>query len=170
RRGYAPCLECEDCGHVSKCVNCSVSLTYHQFRNALICHYCGYRESIPTKCPSCSGTALLSQGPGTEKLEEEVKLHFPDISTERMDLDSTRSRQGYERIIDHFALGKSRILIGTQMVTKGLDFDHVGLVGVFDTDRMMHFPDFRSRERAFQVITQVSGRSGRREKKGQVII
>ena len=170
RRGYAPCLECADCGHVSKCVNCSVSLTYHQFHNALICHYCGYREHIPSKCPSCSGTALLSQGPGTEKLEEEVRLNFPDIATERMDLDTTRSRQGYERILDHFAIGRSRILIGTQMVTKGLDFDHVGLVGVFDTDRMMHFPDFRSRERAFQVITQVSGRSGRREKKGQVII
>jgi len=170
RRGYAPCLECADCGHVSKCVNCSVSLTYHQFRNALICHYCGYREPIPSKCPGCSGTALLSQGPGTEKLEEEVRLHFPDIATERMDLDTTRSRQGYERIIDHFALGRSRILVGTQMVTKGLDFDRVGLVGVFDADRLMHFPDFRSQERAFQVITQVSGRSGRRDKKGQVIV
>ena len=170
RRGYAPCLECDDCGHVSKCVNCSVSLTYHQFRNALVCHYCGYKEPIPARCPGCSSTALVAQGPGTEKLEEEVRLHFPEIAVERMDLDTTRSRKGYERIIDQFAGGRTSILIGTQMVTKGLDFDRVGLVGVFDTDRMMHFPDFRSYERAFQIITQVSGRSGRREKKGLVII
>jgi len=170
RRGYAPCLECDDCGHVSKCVNCSVSLTYHQFRNALVCHYCGYKEPIPARCPGCSGTALVAHGPGTEKLEEEVRLQFPEIAVERMDLDTTRSRKGYERIIEQFASGRTRILIGTQMITKGLDFDRVGLVGVFDTDRMMHFPDFRSYERAFQVITQVSGRSGRREKKGLVII
>ncbi len=170
RRGYSPMIQCEDCGWVPKCINCAVSLTYHQYRHAMICHYCGYREEMPTQCPTCSSKRLQTLGYGTEKLEEELKLHFPDARTQRMDLDTTRTKSGYENIIEGFESGETDILVGTQMVTKGLDFDNVSLVGVFDADRMMHFPDFRSYERAFQLITQVSGRSGRREKKGKVII
>ena len=170
RRGYSPMIQCEDCGWVPKCINCAVSLTYHQYRHAMICHYCGYREEMPTQCPTCSSKRLQTLGYGTEKLEEELKLHFPESHIQRMDLDTTRTKSGYENIIEGFESGDTDILVGTQMVTKGLDFDKVNLVGVFDADRMMHFPDFRSYERAFQLITQVSGRSGRREKKGKVII
>lgn len=170
RRGYSPMVQCEDCNWIPKCINCSVSLTYHQYRHAMICHYCGYREELPKQCPTCSSKRILTLGYGTEKLEEELKLHFPDAKIQRMDLDTTRSRSGYENIIEGFESGETNILVGTQMVTKGLDFDRVSLVGVFDTDRMMHFPDFRSYERAFQLITQVSGRAGRRAKKGKVVL
>jgi len=170
RRGYSPMVQCEDCNWIPKCINCSVSLTYHQYRHAMICHYCGYREDLPSQCPTCSSKRILTLGYGTEKLEEELKLHFPEAKIQRMDLDTTRSRSGYETIIEGFESGETNILVGTQMVTKGLDFDRVSLVGVFDTDRMMHFPDFRSYERAFQLITQVSGRAGRREKKGKVVL
>ncbi len=170
RRGYSPMIQCEDCGWVPKCINCAVSLTYHQYRHAMICHYCGYREEMPKQCPECSSKRIQTLGYGTEKLEEELKLHFPDSTIQRMDLDTTRTKSGYENIIEGFESGSTDILVGTQMVTKGLDFDKVSLVGVFDADRMMHFPDFRSYERAFQLITQVSGRSGRRDKKGKVII
>jgi primosomal protein N' (replication factor Y) len=170
RRGYSPLVQCEDCSWVPRCINCSVSLTYHQSRHALICHYCGYREELPRECPTCSSRRILTMGYGTEKLEEEIKLHFPDARVMRMDLDTTRTRSGYETILESFQSGETDILVGTQMVTKGLDFNKVTLVGVFDADRMMHFPDFRSYERAFQLITQVSGRAGRREKKGTVVI
>jgi primosomal protein N' (replication factor Y) (superfamily II helicase) len=170
RRGYSPMVNCEDCGWVPKCVNCAVSLTYHQFRHALVCHYCGYKESLPHHCPTCTSTRIQTVGYGTEKLEEELNLYFPDASVQRMDLDTTRSKTGYETIIEQFEKGLTNILVGTQMVTKGLDFDHVSLVGVFNADRMMHFPDFRSYERAYQLITQVSGRAGRRDKPGKVII
>lgn len=170
RRGYSPMVNCEDCGWVPKCVNCAVSLTYHQFRHALVCHYCGYKESLPHQCPTCSSTRIKTVGYGTEKLEEELKLHFPEANIQRMDLDTTRSKTGYDTIIDQFEKGETNILVGTQMVTKGLDFDHVSLVGVFNADRMMHFPDFRSYERAYQLITQVSGRAGRRNKPGKVVI
>jgi primosomal protein N' (replication factor Y) len=170
RRGYSPMVECQDCGWVPKCINCSVSLTYHQYRHSMICHYCGYKEDLPKQCPTCSSTRIQTLGYGTEKLEEELKIHFPEARIQRMDLDTTRTKSGYENIIKNFESGETDILVGTQMVTKGLDFDNVNLVGVFDADRMMHFPDFRSYERAFQLITQVSGRSGRREKKGKVVI
>ncbi len=170
RRGYSPMVQCEDCNWIPKCINCSVSLTYHQYRHAMICHYCGYREELPKQCPTCSSKRILTLGYGTEKLEEELKLHFPETTIQRMDLDTTRSRSGYENILEGFESGKTNILVGTQMVTKGLDFDRVSLVGVFDTDRMMHFPDFRSYERAFQLITQVSGRAGRRATKGKVVL
>jgi primosomal protein N' (replication factor Y) len=170
RRGYSPVLECEDCGWVPKCINCAVSLTYHQYKHAVICHYCGYRETVPSQCPSCSSKRLLTPGYGTEKLEEELKLHFPQAHIQRMDLDTTRSKTGYETIISQFEEGQTDILVGTQMVTKGLDFDRVSLVGVFNADRMMHFPDFRSFERSFQLLTQVSGRAGRRNKPGKVVI
>ena len=170
RRGYSPVLTCEDCSHVPKCVNCDVSLTYHQFRHSLVCHYCGYRESVPHECASCSSTRLKSVGYGTEKLEEELKFHFPSAHVQRMDLDTTRTKSGYETIIDQFEKGETNILVGTQMVTKGLDFDDVTLVGIFNADRMIHFPDFRSYERAYQLITQVSGRAGRKDKQGSVVI
>lgn len=170
RRGYSPLVQCEDCQWVPKCINCSVSLTYHQYRHALVCHYCGYREALPNQCPTCSSKRILTLGYGTEKLEEELKFHFPNAHVQRMDLDTTRSRTGYESIIQAFETGETHILVGTQMVTKGLDFDRVSVVGVFDADRMMHFPDFRSYERAFQLIMQVSGRAGRREKRGKVVL
>jgi primosomal protein N' (replication factor Y) len=170
RRGYSPSVNCEDCGWVPKCINCAVSLTYHQFRNAMICHYCGYKENLPHHCPKCTSARIKTVGYGTEKLEEELKLQFPSANVQRMDLDTTRSRAGYETIIDQFEKGETNILVGTQMVTKGLDFDHVSLVGIFNADRMIHFPDFRSYERAYQLITQVSGRAGRRDKPGSVII
>jgi len=170
RRGYSPMIQCQDCAWVPKCINCAVSLTYHQYRQAMVCHYCGYHEDLPKQCPTCSSKRIQTLGYGTEKLEEELKLFFPDSKVQRMDLDTTRSKSGYENIIEGFETGDTDILVGTQMVTKGLDFDQVSLVGVFDADRMMHFPDFRSHERAFQLTTQVSGRSGRRAKKGRVII
>lgn len=170
RRGYSPMMSCEDCGWIPKCVNCAVSLTYHQFRHALVCHYCGYKENVPHHCPSCTSTRLKTVGSGTEKLEEELNLYFPDAKIQRMDLDTTRSKTGYETILAGFENGETDILVGTQMVTKGLDFDRVSLVGVLSADRMMHFPDFRSYERAYQLITQVSGRAGRRERPGQVVI
>jgi primosomal protein N' (replication factor Y) (superfamily II helicase) len=170
RRGYSPVMTCEDCGWVPRCVNCAVSLTYHQYRHSLVCHYCGYRESPPNQCVSCSSTRLKTVGYGTEKLEEELKIYFHEAQVQRMDLDTTRSKTGYETIIDQFEKGETNILVGTQMVTKGLDFDRVSLVGIFNADRMIHFPDFRSYERAFQLITQVSGRAGRRERPGTVII
>lgn len=170
RRGYSPMMSCEDCGWVPKCVNCAVSLTYHQYRHALVCHYCGYKESVPHNCPTCTSTHIKTVGYGTEKLEEELNVYFPEAKTQRMDLDTTRSKTGYDSIIEQFEKGETDILVGTQMVTKGLDFDKVSLVGVFNADRMMHFPDFRSYERAYQLITQVSGRAGRREKQGKVII
>jgi len=170
RRGHSPLIQCEDCNWVPKCINCAVSLTYHQYRHAMICHYCGYREELPNQCPTCASKRILTLGYGTEKMEEELKLHFPEAIIGRMDLDTTRTKGGYESILNDFEKGQTNILVGTQMVTKGLDFDHVGLVGVFDADRMIHFPDFRSFERAFQLIVQVSGRAGRREKQGKVII
>ncbi len=170
RRGYAPMVQCEDCDWVPKCINCSVSLTYHQYRHAMVCHYCGYREELPKECPSCSSKRILTVGYGTEKIEEEMSLHFPDAQVGRMDFDTTRTKSGYEKIIDEFETGTTDILVGTQMITKGLDFDRVTLVGIFDADRMMHFPDFRSYERAFQLITQVSGRAGRRAQKGLVVV
>jgi primosomal protein N' (replication factor Y) len=170
RRGYAPVVQCEDCDWVPKCINCSVSLTYHQYRHAMVCHYCGYREELPKQCPTCSSKRILTVGYGTEKIEEDMALQFPDATVGRMDFDTTRTKSGYEQIIDGFETGKTDILVGTQMITKGLDFDKVTLVGIFDADRMMHFPDFRSYERAFQLITQVSGRAGRRAQKGKVIV
>lgn len=170
RRGYAPMVNCQDCGWIPKCINCAVSLTYHQYRNAMICHYCGYREALPQQCPTCSSKRLLTLGYGTEKLEEELKLHYPEAVVQRMDYDTTRVKSGYDTIIEQFENGATDILVGTQMVTKGLDFDKVSLVGIFNADRMIQFPDFRSYERAFQLITQVSGRAGRRDKPGKVVI
>ncbi len=170
RRGYSPFLSCDECAHVPKCLNCSVSLTYHMHGNILRCHYCGYKEPAPRQCPSCASNKIRTVGFGTEKLEEDLKLLVPSANVERMDLDTTRNKFGYQQLIDGFEKGEIDILVGTQMVTKGLDFDHVQLVGVVDLDRILHFPDFRSSERCFQLVTQVSGRAGRREHPGLVVI
>ncbi|WKN33979.1 primosomal protein N' [Porifericola rhodea] len=170
RRGYSPYILCEDCGHIPKCNQCDVSLTYHQFAYELRCHYCGHHEKLHLECEACGSTKLKTAGYGTEKLEEEIQMLIPDARVQRMDLDTTRKKNSYQQIIDAFAKREMDILVGTQMVSKGLDFDGVSLVGILDADRMIHFPDFRSHERTFQLITQVSGRSGRRDKVGKVII
>lgn len=170
RRGYAPFLSCEDCGHVPKCPNCSVSLTYHLYQNNLKCHYCGYKENVPGECEACGSVRVKNVGMGTEKIEEDLQLMFPEATIQRMDLDSTRKKYSYQQIIDDFENGTIDILIGTQMVSKGLDFEKVSKVGILDTDRIIHFPDFRSHERAFQLVTQVSGRAGRRDIQGTVYL
>jgi primosomal protein N' (replication factor Y) len=170
RRGYSPYIQCEDCGWTGDCVQCDVSLTYHQFVSEMRCHNCGYKEKVPTSCPACGSTQLATMGMGTERIEETLSLLFPEARLGRMDLDSTRSKHGYQRILDEFGSGSLDILVGTQMITKGLDFGKVTVVGIWDGDRILNFPDFRSGERAFQQITQVAGRAGRRETKGQVII
>lgn len=170
RRGYSPYITCQECSWIPKCTNCAVSLTYHQFRTELRCHYCGYKEPMPTACEACGSTNLKTIGFGTEKLEEEIALLFPQAKIQRMDLDTTRRKNSYDSIITNFEEGNIDILVGTQMVSKGLDFDNVNLVGIFDIDRLLHFPDFRSFERTFQLATQVSGRAGRRDKKGKVVI
>ena len=170
RRGYSNYLHCETCGFIPACHRCAVSLTYHQYKNQLNCHYCGYKESVPVTCPACGSTQIKTIGFGTEKIEEDLQLLFPEASVERMDLETTRTKYAYQNIIQDFEKGKTDILVGTQMVSKGLDFNKVGLVGVFDTDRMIHFPDFRALERTFQLVTQVSGRAGRRQSQGKVII
>ncbi|MGM9760215.1 MAG: primosomal protein N', partial [Parabacteroides sp.] len=170
RRGFAPVVECRSCGWVPHCVNCDVSLTYHKYRNELVCHYCGYKIWLPPVCPSCHEKEIRMMGFGTEKVEEEIQSLFPEVRVARLDMDSARTRSAYERIIQDFERGKTQILIGTQMLSKGLDFDHVTLVGILNADSLMNFPDFRAHERAFQLMVQVSGRAGRRDKPGQVIL
>ncbi len=170
RRGFSPYIECADCGWIPNCKHCDVSLTYHMKSNNLVCHYCGYTHAMISECPACGNINLQTKGFGTEKVEDEIKLFFPKARLLRMDLDSTRSKHGYEKIISAFETGKVDILIGTQMVTKGLDFDHVSLVGILNADNMLNFPDFRAFERSFQLMSQVSGRAGRKHKRGKVII
>ena len=170
RRGFAPMIECRTCGWVPKCKNCDVSLTYHKGINQLTCHYCGYTYQLPRSCPACDGVELVNRGFGTEKIEDDIKIAFPEASVARMDLDTTRTRLAYERIIADFEQGKTDILIGTQMVSKGLDFDHVSVVGILNADTMLNYPDFRSYERAFQLMAQVAGRAGRKNKQGRVIL
>lgn len=170
RRGYAPYLLCQSCAWVPTCQQCAVSLTYHQASNYLVCHYCGYRTQVPPKCRVCGAHQLKNIGFGTEKLEETLQQFFPEKQVQRMDLDTTRGRHGYEQIIDALEQGHTDILVGTQMITKGLDFAQVALVGILDIDRLLYFPDFRAHERCFQLITQVGGRAGRRDKQGRVII
>ncbi|MEM7383161.1 MAG: primosomal protein N' [Bacteroidota bacterium] len=170
RRGYAPYLLCQSCAWVPTCQQCAVSLTYHQASNYLVCHYCGYRTKVPPMCKVCGAHQLKNMGFGTEKLEETLQQFFPDKQVQRMDLDTTRGKHSYEQIIDALEQGHADILVGTQMITKGLDFAQVSLVGILDIDRLLHFPDFRAHERCFQLITQVGGRAGRRDKQGRVII
>ena len=168
RRGFAPMIECHTCGWVPKCKNCDVSLTYHKGLNQLTCHYCGYSYQVPRVCPACEGVDLRNRGFGTEKIEDDIKTLFPEATVTRMDLDTTRS--AYERIIADFEQGKTDILIGTQMVSKGLDFDHVSVVGILNADTMLNYPDFRAYERAFQLMAQVAGRAGRKNKRGRVVL
>lgn len=170
RRGFAPMIECHTCGWVPKCKNCDVSLTYHKGLNQLTCHYCGYTQPVPRQCPACEGVDLRNRGFGTEKIEDDVKAIFPEVRVARMDLDTTRTRTAYERIIHDFQQGRTDILIGTQMVSKGLDFDHVSVVGILNADTMMNYPDFRAYERAFQLMAQVAGRAGRKNKRGRVVL
>lgn len=170
RRGFAPMIECNTCGWVPKCKNCDVSLTYHKGLNQLTCHYCGYTYQVPRVCPACEGVDLRNRGFGTEKIEDDIKALFPEATVARMDLDTTRTRSAYERIIADFEQGKTDILIGTQMVSKGLDFDHVSVVGILNADTMLNYPDFRAYERAFQLMAQVAGRAGRKNKRGRVVL
>lgn len=170
RRGFAPMIECGECGWVPHCVNCDVSLTYHKAHHQLVCHYCGYTYRLPQVCPECKGTEFKMRGFGTEKVEEEIAGLFPAAKVERLDFDTARTRTAYERIISDFEKGKTRILIGTQMLSKGLDFGNVSVVGILSADSLMNFPDFRAHERAYQLMAQVSGRAGRRDKRGTVIL
>ena len=170
RRGFAPSVECHTCGWVPKCPNCDVSLTYHKRLNHVTCHYCGFSAPLATKCPNCEDTNLSTIGYGTERIEDFIKEIFPEARVARMDLDTTRSRQAYEKILSDFQHGRTDILVGTQMVTKGLDFDRVSVVGILNADTMLNMPDFRSYEHAFQMMSQVAGRAGRRSKQGRVIL
>ncbi|MBT8222754.1 MAG: primosomal protein N' [Eudoraea sp.] len=170
RRGYAPVLECKTCGHTPQCPNCDVSLTYHRQRNQLRCHYCGHHTPLHTSCEACGSFTLDTKGFGTEQVEQELKELFPEASVGRMDLDTTRGKHAYQNIISAFEDQKIDILVGTQMVTKGLDFRHVNLVGIMNADALLNFPDFRAHERSFQLLTQVAGRAGRTQKRGKVII
>lgn len=170
RRGFAPMIECHQCGWVPTCQHCDVKLTLHRQLNQLTCHYCGAVYQVPTQCPCCGGTDLRTHGYGTEKIEEQVREAFPDARISRMDLDTTRTRNGYERIISDFGAGRTNILIGTQMISKGLDFDKVSVVGIVNADGMLNQPDFRAYEHAFMMMSQVAGRAGRKGRRGLVIL
>lgn len=170
RRGFAPMIECKVCGWVPKCKNCDVSLTLHKNINLLTCHYCGYTYPVPTACPNCGSTELMGRGVGTEKVEDQLSEIFPEARIARMDLDTTRTRNAYERLITDFSTGKTNLLIGTQMISKGLDFDKVRVVGILNADSMLNYPDFRAYEHAFMMMSQVSGRAGRKGKRGLVIL
>lgn len=170
RRGFSTFVSCRKCGYVFKCSNCDISLTYHSNGGKLMCHYCGSSQSVPDTCPKCASKYVKYFGVGTEKVEQEIKKYFPSANTLRMDFDTTRGKNSYEEIYNTFKSGKADVLIGTQMVAKGLDFKNVTLVGVIAADLSLNLPDFRSAERTFQLITQVSGRAGRGEKKGEVIV
>jgi primosomal protein N' (replication factor Y) len=170
RRGFSPILECNTCGHSPQCPNCDVSLTYHSHNNQLRCHYCGYHMAMQQKCMACGSIELSTKGFGTEQVETELKALFPGHKIGRMDLDTTRGKHGYEKIIQSFEEGEVDILVGTQMITKGLDFRNVRLVGIMNADTLLNFPDFRAHERSFQLMLQVAGRAGRTQKRGLVLI
>ena len=170
RRGYSLVLQCHECGWNPMCKNCDISLIYHKSSHQLRCHYCGYHEALVDACKACGSVELDKKGFGTEKIEDDLQSIFPSVNIARLDLDTTRKKNAYDEILQRFADGSIDILVGTQMVTKGLDFDHVSLVGILNADNMLHFPDFRSHERAFQLMSQVSGRAGRRSKRGKVLI
>ena len=170
RRGFSLRIECEHCNYIPQCINCDVSLIYHKNQNILKCHYCGYTTSVPTECPSCRSTDLKMHGFGTERIEDDLKVIFPDANSARLDLDTTRTKNSYQFILEQFQNKETNILVGTQMVTKGLDFDSVKVVGILNADNMLTFPDFRAYERSFQLMEQVSGRAGRKGDKGKVII
>ena len=170
RRGYAPLLECRTCGWVPRCKHCDVSLTLHKNAGKLTCHYCGYTIPAPKMCPNCEEANFVNLGYGTEKIEEELSNLFPEARIARMDLDTTRTRNAYEKIINDFQRGKTDVLIGTQMVSKGLDFDNVSVVGILNADILLNYPDFRATERSFQLMAQVAGRAGRKNGRGTVYL
>ena len=170
RRGFAPMVECKQCGWVPKCPDCDVSLTHHKNMNYLSCHYCGYTTRVSESCPCCESEDIRGRGYGTEKIEDEILQIFPEARVARMDLDTTRTRNAYERLINDFSTGKSNLLIGTQMISKGLDFDNVSVVGILNADSMLNYPDFRAYEQSFMMMSQVSGRAGRKGKQGLVIL
>ena len=170
RRGFAPIVECTTCGHSPQCPNCDVSLTYHQFKKQLRCHYCGHHIALPESCEACGSHTLDTKGFGTEQVEQELKTLYPQANVGRMDLDTTRGKYGYEKIITAFEQQELDVLVGTQMLTKGLDFRNVNLVGIMNADSLLNFPDYRAHERSFQLLTQVAGRAGRTKKRGKVII
>ncbi len=170
RRGFSLRLECDQCHWIPMCQHCDISLTYHKYFHKLICHYCGYSENVPVKCPECNSPGLSMKGFGTERIEEELGILVPDARIQRMDLDATRTKYAHQHIIENFETRKIDILVGTQMVTKGLDFDNVSVVGIMSADSMLNFPDFRSHERSYQLMAQVSGRAGRKKKRGKVVI
>jgi len=170
KRGYAPVLECQSCGHTPYCPNCDVSLTYHKSSHLLKCHYCGYNQAVPKFCPSCRSFDMTTKGLGTEQIEQELTTLFPDYKIGRMDADTTRGKHGFEKIIRAFEAREIDILVGTQMIAKGLDFENIGLVGILRADELLNYPNFRSYERAFQLITQVAGRAGRKKERGKVLI
>ena len=170
RRGFAPMVECRQCGWVPKCPDCDVSLTYHKNLNVLTCHYCGYTMRVPEECPCCESKDIRGRGYGTEKIEDEIRNILPEARIARMDLDTTRTKNAYERLIYDFSMGKSNLLIGTQMISKGLDFDKVSVVGILNADSMLNYPDFRAYEQAFMMMSQVSGRAGRKGRQGLVIL
>ena len=170
RRGYAPMIECKQCGWVPHCQHCDVSLTLHRNMNQLTCHYCGYTYQVPTECPACGCRELQTKGYGTEKIEDQIRDIFPEAHIARMDLDTTRTRNAYERIISDFSSGRTNLLIGTQMISKGLDFDKVSVVGILNADNLLNYPDFRAFEHAYMMMAQVSGRAGRKGKQGLVIL
>lgn len=170
RRGFAPMIECRQCGWVPRCEHCDVSLTFHRNMNTLTCHYCGFTYTVPHECPACGNTELKSRGAGTEKIEDTIREIFPEARVARMDLDTTRTRNAYGRIISDFSAGKTNILVGTQMISKGLDFGRVSVVGILDADSMMNYPDFRAYEQAYMMMAQVAGRAGRRGRRGLVIL
>lgn len=170
RRGFAPYLECPECGWVPKCNQCSVNLTYHKGQNRLICHYCGYFQPLPAHCGNCNSPGLVTRGFGTEKIEDEIRIVFPKARVARLDQDTTKGRDAFNRIISAFEQNRTDILIGTQMISKGLDFENLTVVGVLNADNLLNFPDFRAHERSFHLLEQVSGRAGRRKKQGRVII
>src|SRR5690606_10912144 len=170
RRGYTPFLQCGTCGFVAKCVNCDVSLTYHKSSNLLHCHYCGFSEPPHQTCPACGNAHLQSKGFGTERVVEELELLQPELRIGRLDMDSTKGKHGFDRVISAFDEHQYDVLVGTQMITKGLDFGNVSLIGVIHADGIMNYPDFRAYERAFSLFSQVAGRAGRREAEGSVMI
>ena len=170
RRGFAQMLECPTCGWTPRCSNCDVTLTYHKTTGQLVCHYCGFTCNVPSQCPACGERHLFSRGFGTEKIEDIIREELPEARVARMDLDSTRSKNAYERIINDFSAGRTNVLVGTQMITKGLDFGRVSVVGILDADTMLNYPDFRAYEQAFTMMAQVSGRAGRRGSQGRVLL
>ena len=170
RRGYSPVVECKTCGVSPECPNCDVTLTFHKFKYELRCHYCSYQRAMPNSCGACGSNTLDTKGFGTEQIELELQVLFPDFKIGRMDLDTTRGKHGYQKIIGAFEAKEIDVLVGTQMLSKGLDFENVSLVGILNADSMLNFPDFRAHERAYDMMVQVSGRAGRSKKQGQVAI